>query len=275
MGWYLTQHLFKGCTEQQLEAAIRDRVVEMRGRVFWDSESADGVQLAVKSVGDVHTVELAYCGGVYGFFKPIGSRLQCPWMEVRVQDGSHWDCSLMLGDEDLDHFSTYPQYYHEEEDQEQMAVFQGKPDVLSEVWGVPLEHIDRYMVNWGTGDTWLEDGVTADWDPDTRDVVIFPGIWVRDRKLKGKAYDGDEFDYGDPKQLFDFIRALGGSDLTQEYGEKPGEVIPVPGARYHRLVFPNNDNIYGRYPLAEFLLKARWFLSDISKRWLPSTVSEQ
>ena len=46
---------------------------------------------------------------------------------------------------------------------------------------------------------------------------------------KGKVYEADDFEYGDYRQMYDFLRALGASDPHDAKGK----------GRQHRLLLPN------------------------------------
>ena len=63
----------------------------------------------------------------------------------------------------------------------------GRPELLAVAWGVPLESIERYVLQWD-----ME-------DPNNESSVI---------TRPGKAYPTDKFEYGDYNQLFDFLEKL-------------------------------------------------------------------
>jgi hypothetical protein len=67
--------------------------------------------------------------------------------------------------------------------------WRGDAQKLAALWQLPVERIDRYIVQWGLYAI----------DEDTFDY-----------RLKGKAYPTDRFNYGNPDQMDDFLKALGG-----------------------------------------------------------------
>jgi hypothetical protein len=81
----------------------------------------------------------------------------------------------------------------------------GKPKLLAKLWGIPVERIERYLVNWGYEDNPENDGMYR-------------------HKLSGRAHPDDGYEYGDYHQFFDVLKALGGEE-------------PVKG---HTLKLPRN-----------------------------------
>lgn len=239
---YCRYTLFKGCSEEQLHEAIELRLRHFRASAKWNSDDdSNGLFLGIISKNDVHTVRFSYGGGVYGFFHGIGAHLNCPWMEARIQDGSHWDFSLMKGGVSLDPFSTFPQYY--DRSRESRRKFQGNPKQLAETWGVPLKRIERYMVNWGDAGLRITKAPfpflkTLVVDSMSGAVNILSGRFEQQFRRKGKAYTTDKSEYGDCYQLDDFIRALGG-DVPNSVG-----VDKEIGEKQHRLFFPDHFQIY-------------------------------
>jgi hypothetical protein len=259
--------LFKGCTQSELRDAIVATLTAFGARAKWDAEDGDGLPLQIHSNGDVHTLYFGYSGGVYGFFKYIGSHLQCPWMEARIQEGDHWDYSLMCGDADIHSFSTHPQYFSGD-DPEAIREYQGNPAELARVWGVPKERIERYVAQWEPVGTEIVESQfpnmkTVVINPETGKTSVVDGELQSKFRLKGKAYPEDMCDYGDCWQLLDFIRALGGDN-------------PDKGSK-HRLLFQDNSEIYSvihpqtaskrRFSLSVFLWDAMaWIVDRIERR---------
>ena len=62
-------------------------------------------------------------------------------MEARMQEGSHWDYSLQRGMQHLDCFSTFPQYWSEDQDPIQILANRGNPEMVYLVFGVPIESL--------------------------------------------------------------------------------------------------------------------------------------
>jgi len=245
---YNTYTLFKGCTLDALHEAIAYRVHQFQGEVFWDTDERKGLFLGIGTRGDVHTVSFGYRGGKYGFFKGVGKRLQCPWMEARIQESSHWDFSLMHGEEDLGAFSTLPQYY--DPSPSARWHFRGNPALLSSLWDVPETRIARYLVNWGDAGYQPEFGLLGGMIRGLYAVLPAAADWLAMSLCRtGKAYPTDEHEYGDYWQLIDFIRALGGDEPPICSPGEMGSYEPKPGGR-HRMNFPDNNDIY-RYGVVD------------------------
>lgn len=242
---YRTFTIFKGCSAQELYEQLEIRMFECKGSVKWDSDDRNGLLVGICSTDDMHTINVCYVGGTYGFFKEIGKRLDCPWMEARIQDGNHWDYSLMQGGRELDDFSTFPQYYHRSSSKRNE--YKGNPQLLADTWGIPIKRIERYLVNWGdAGQRFAESPFpflkTVMVNSISGAVNIVSGRLKQNFKRKGKAYPTDEFEYGDCWQVLDFINALAGSTVTIDAAEDN------MGERHHRLFFPDDDYFFTSSP---------------------------
>jgi hypothetical protein len=132
-----------------------------------------------------------------------------PYLEARIQEGSHWDYSLCRGMECLDQFSTHPSYWDGEDDPLTRLHQMGRPEMLSLVFGVPTECFEGYLKHW-----------YSDWDEETEEYRV---------KREGKAYPEDRSAYGDYEQLWDFLRSLGISDpCGVEETERHAWVLTLP-----------------------------------------------
>lgn len=112
----------------------------------------------------------------------LSRKYECPWMELRQQEGDHWDFGLWRAGEPVADFSTRVAAFDYEGVQPRPWK-SGDPEVVAQTWGAPLARIERYLV---------------DWDSLPRSVL---GV--------EKAYETDSFCYGDCDQLYDFMRAIG------------------------------------------------------------------
>lgn len=117
--------------------------------------------------------------------------LGSPELVVFFQEKSFWEFSLFVDQAPVINFSTAAAEWG---DVDPSAYF-GTPLDLAEIWKVPVERIQRYMVDWGPTERWIEEY-----------KVMSPTYLMRGQK----AYPEDEFEYGRLYQGFDFIRALGG-----------------------------------------------------------------
>lgn len=151
----------------------------------------------------------------------------CPWMELRQQEGDHWDFTLWRRSGDLvADFSTRVAAF-DYENARPRPWKAGGPRAVAEIWGVPLAHIKRYLVDW--------------------DALPTAAIGTE------KAYESDSHCYGDCDQLHDFMRAIG---AIYPYG-KPDQIefeAPSWQACYRRqpwirrVIRSVSVKIKGRYP---------------------------
>lgn len=210
MGERLRLRCFKGPSEEHFRAAFAAQIERYGGEVHWNLAKTDPYEhLWTTHAANIHTVFLPYLSGAdYLICRLVGAALGVPWIETRIQEGALWDYSLYEGANDVDEFSTLPEYW---EDDEQAAEKKdlGNPDLLARLWNVPKERVERYVRHWGMEP--LDDGVF-------------------DTKLKGKAYDSDKHGYGSIYQMFDFLSALGAVD-------------PMAHGILHRIIVPPLDSL--------------------------------
>jgi hypothetical protein len=142
-----------------------------------------------------NTIAIVYPGSIYKFLQDLSFALGgAPYIEARIQEGSHWDYSLYRGRQHLDQFSTYPQYWQDEDDPIEMLYTQGWPEMLSLVFGVPQEKFSNYLKHW-----------YSDWDEEREEFRF---------TLEGKAYPHDRSPYCNYEQMWDFLTSLGIHDPT-------------------------------------------------------------
>jgi hypothetical protein len=111
-----------------------------------------------------------------------------------------WDYSLLVGTDTVDTFSTLPGYWNYPEEPEPAHLLEraGRPRLLADLWQVPLGRLDCYFVNWGM-------------QTDPEDSGVFNVI------MAGKAYEGDQHPYGECRQMFDFLSALGAAIPDEDH----------------------------------------------------------
>ena len=223
MATRLTLTLFRDCTADQLHAAIDNAIAQCDGSVAWNATDDDlGTYMAIHHNDTIHTV-LIERHGTYGLLRNVGEPLDIPWMELRIQEGSHWDYSLMKGTEDVCDYSTFPEYF--DNDPARLEMFKGDAQLFAQTWRVPLESIDRYHLQWGP----MESESLA-----SRIAKKIRGLFVTVERTDletlltgehaqysrtGKAYSTDEFEYGDIWQVLDLLHAIGGEDPSENGNE--------------------------------------------------------
>lgn len=216
MGEALTLRVFKGPDRNEFRSAVEAVVTRYAGRVSWeDAPLVPNEDFRTSHSGNVHAVYLPGLSGAdHLLCMRIGEKLSTPWLELRVQEGCLWDYSLYVGSTHLDDFSTLPEYWGE--DEEWNATQRGNPQLLGATWDIKQSRIERYLCPWG-----------FEMDEDE-------GVF--DTLLRGKAYEQDDFEYGDIWQMLDFLRALGAVDPMTPHEEE----------FQHRLICPPVESLEGR-----------------------------
>lgn len=211
MATRLQIRLFKGMGKDRFRRASEEVIRSRGGEIHWDQEPADWQErLRTSHRDEVHAVfSPRWVGGDFLLWKKVGETLNCPWMEVRLQESTLWDYTLYRGPDTLDCFSTFPEYW--ENDPDFLEKWKGKPSVLAEVWEIPLEQIRDYVRHWGC--RYLDD-------------ESFGTV------LRGKAYPTDRHEYSDPWQISDFVEALGAHYPSDD----------SPHTSSHRLVRPPSND---------------------------------
>jgi len=195
-----TCHLFRTADAAAFRRAVEDAARSFGGRIEWGQVGHGDECLRLGSTPTVQTLELPYGSRGWDTLETISEALGAPMMELRIQEEALWDYSLHRGVECVDTFSTLPQYweYPDEPDEKDLRKWAGKPRLLAELWGVPVDRIERYFVNWG-----MED--------DPNDSGVFHTV------MRGKAYPTDQHPYGQCRQMFDFLKALGGAIPDEDH----------------------------------------------------------
>jgi hypothetical protein len=202
-----TCRLFRTSDAAAFRRAIEDTARSVGGHIEWGQIGRGDECLRLGSTPTVQTLYMPYGACDWRLFQTISSTLNVPLMELRIQEEALWDYALYRGADCIDTFSTLPQYWDDsdEPNQKEMQQWAGKPRLLADLWEVPFERIERYLVNWG-----------MQADPD--DSGVFHTL------MDGKAYPIDQHPYGEPRQMFDFLAALGGTIPDEEHRA----VLPKP-----------------------------------------------
>ena len=188
--------LFKADCRQRLADAFGDAVVSVRGgSVNWNPDPNQSPRENGAVVGWIanttSVTSILVDSACYDVFTVVEDQLQVPSIHVLFQEKSFWEFQLWHEGHDRVRFSVCPEQWGEVDPASQV----GTPQDLADIWSVPVERIDKYMVNWQLEERWIEGHRTTT-----------PYYHMRGKK----AYPDDECEYGDMYQGFDFIRSLGG-----------------------------------------------------------------
>jgi hypothetical protein len=210
----LVLRVFRYDDVERLRGLAMEAAAEMGGAIEWNQPGdPNNSDFRLGHFGGVHSAYLPYIPFTNAdakFFRIWRHRLACPSIELRMQEGHHWDYWLFVGDEIADKFSTCPQYWDgEETPQSYIDEQRGNPELLASLWRTPVERIERYFMQWG----YVPDE-NGEYEDDYRFV------------LQGRAYPGDECEYGNLYQFIDVLRALGGGYPEQRHRlDLPGEAV--------------------------------------------------
>jgi len=203
MGERLILRIFKGPSEADFCAAVEDVASALGAKLAWGkSPSCFDSDFRTSHNGAVHGVYLPFVDGAdFLFCMKLGESLNVPWVEVRIQEGSLWDYSLFLAGDHLDNFSTFPEYWDEEDaDESWVAEQRGDPQLFSNTWAIDQASIERYY---------------KPWHPNCP---------------RGKAYPNDQHQYGDIWQMHDFVGALGAYDPSNTREKARQHELELPSA---------------------------------------------
>jgi hypothetical protein len=191
MGTSLQLRVYRSDSTEAFREAVVQAAATLHGSLTWAQSGRGPADLRLSSKGCTHTLYIPYQALSFPFCQEIGCILDAPWIEIRIQEGSLWDYTLYRGAECVDRFSVAPEYWLEPKaiTEDYLREQRGNPQKLSTLWDIPVERIERYLVSWGF---YVVD----------EDTFAF--------RLKGKAYETDRFEYGNPDQMDDFLKALGG-----------------------------------------------------------------
>jgi hypothetical protein len=189
MGERNSLYVFKGPTLDEFRAAAVSSVAELGGKLEWDVHpDPKRSQIWTSHNGCIHAAYIHW--NEHRIAKAIGSQLAIPSINIRIQEGSLWEYSLYDGADSVDEFSTLPEYW--DDDPAFRAARRGRLDVLANVWQIEQSAIENYLKPWG-------------YEPNIEEGTF-------ETTLRGKAYPGDQHEYGDIWQMTDFLRALGAHD---------------------------------------------------------------
>lgn len=156
------------------------------------------------------------------FAKELAGCLNAPHLELRVQEGNHWDFTLYHAGEVVCDFSTNVAYFNSDRSSPRPWK-QGDLESFARVWGVPREDVSPYLIDWGS--------LTA-----PRHVVA-----------------SERFPTGDWLQVFDFMNAIG-IQPPEEHPDKFSFKVPVWTETYRpqwwwwRIIRSISVRIKGTYP---------------------------
>ncbi|MEM7146309.1 MAG: hypothetical protein AAF591_14325 [Verrucomicrobiota bacterium] len=174
MGLRLCYHAYRSGDSKEVSRALQIATDRQNGSISLNSpaDSSDhDLRMAKSSVAHA----FYYATDAHPFFSDLADILQCPWIELRIQEGDHWDYTLHQASALIDRFSTSPAYWGLSPE-----TYRGDAALLAGIWQIAPAKIEAYLRHWT------------------------PELYT----AKTRAYPTDAAAYGDYNQLFDFMRAL-------------------------------------------------------------------
>lgn len=206
-------YLFKSVNPSEFRTKLEEAVLKTsRGSIQW---GVPGCELHPRSM-DEYLGWLCFMGGnaslqistnCYRVMDYLADVLNSPLVVVSFQEKSFWETSLYVDRELKLNFSASPTHWGIAESKMYFADVK----VISEIWGIAPERLDRYFVDWGLTKIWNEEY-----------KVMSPTYRMRGKR----AYPEDKHEYGHVEQGYDFIAALGAG-------------IPQDGERFVVMLPPN------------------------------------
>jgi hypothetical protein len=123
----------------------------------------------------------------------MGRLLDAPYLELRVQEGDHWDFTLYHRTQVVADFSTKVSYFDSNPAAPRPWKL-GDAAAFSNLWNVPLPRVLPYLIDW--------------------ELLTAPRF----------VAEGDRFPAGDWRQIVDFMRVIGVEDPLDNPGHFQFEV---------------------------------------------------
>jgi len=187
MALCLAYRVFKGVNASTFQSTFEKILVECGGEVVWGRCDPGFEEFSTCLKENIQTVALQWEPHYADLYicSRVGSILNCPWIELRIQFEEFWEYNLFVGGTIIDSFCAFPEYYQLGNED----ALRGNASLLADNWGVPTARIDKYLVPWVT---------------EMSEYGVFTHT---------KAYDSDRQGYGDYLQMLDFLHAIGGADV--------------------------------------------------------------
>lgn len=182
MGLFLSMSGVVGASGADVESALKEYATARGGRFEPTTKKSPSWEVLILCESDGNTT-VVYPGEFFQWDDAaahLSRSLDVPVFSFHIHDDDLWMYILFVAGEAVDQFNPIPDYWDGSLSDEDRRHWKGSPAVIAR-WGSPVQEdaIRDYLVPWN-----LEDD-----DP-------------------GKAYEDDEYAYGDCWQLVDFMRKL-------------------------------------------------------------------
>ena len=196
--------IVKGILPDQVRGVIAETVQAFPGPRPHSSHWSDWQQVVrlKEMTAAIYDGGLVVIDDAWWLADKICRRVDSPYLELRAQEGDHWDFTVYYRGKVIADFSTRVAYFDSDVTASRPWK-QGDANAFCTCWGVPLEQVEPYLVDW--------DSCLA----------------------SGRARRSDEYPIGDCRQIFDFMRAIKVAD-PEEHPERFTFSVPVWGEAYVR-----------------------------------------
>lgn len=185
---YFTYKLLRDVSTEQ----VKDKVFEYL-RQFEAASPARKIAVHLLEGESCVALSYGYLGRENLILSPIGWQLGCVWMDVELQDGDSWQVTLFDGSEHRCTHNVNP-WATNRKPVVNLKDVEFRIRRICEAWPLQATRIENYLLLWREA---VRHFVVTQWVPRT-----------------GKAYVGDQFNYGDANQMHDFMRAFGIGEST-------------------------------------------------------------
>lgn len=204
MGLFLQVALMPGCKEAEAREAIQ-AVADKYACSFDELESGDYDEDCIEDdmliselipdecqyVESAHGVSILINDGCIGhdsLAKAVSKETGKAFLLLYIYDGDYWGYWLYENGNAIDEFNPIPDYF-EKASEKKIQKVKGNAEIIARYFDVEKASIEKYLVRWP------------------------------EEMIGKKAYEDDEFEYGD-WQMADFMRKLGYPyEFNEEYEE--------------------------------------------------------
>lgn len=180
MGFYFTFSVFNNTEAATVQEELRKFACEANGGLEHSNVNHDDPNFCSILVNGSHTI-VSYPEFFTEYIqssKSLSKSLQNTIYTFSIYDGVYWMLYIFEKGIYSSRFNPYPSYWSDKEAREQVETWNFRLDKLYEDFHIPANSIDNYFIEWkGLGE-------------------------------KTKAYEDDEFNFGDGDQVFDLLRHL-------------------------------------------------------------------
>jgi len=199
MGARTIHSIVKPLAKAEYAQAIKDAVAHLPGPSPPDNpRSKYGYTLSTEELVGVHSGEtLVVSRRAWRLAQEIAVARDILFMDLRMQEGDHWDFTLCRGTSVIADFSTRVGYFEENPDAVGSWKF-GDLQAFASAWGIDPQRVAPYLIDW-------------------------------DAHLTPFKNPGNTYEIFDVYQIFDFMRVLG---IRSPFGHDDCFLINVPCWEY-------------------------------------------